>query len=429
MSTDPYPEPLEDRMKTIRSITVLGACIALALAGGVAAAQTPAPKVRVSVKQPDAAAQAQLDTARKDMERAAKRYAELQRKYGEDVRDVQVFQRTMSNKPVIGVVLAPDAQGGVRVAGVTPDSGAAKAGLKAGDRITAVGGTQVLGNSGELRLDNARKLFAGLDEGKAVRIDYVRAGKAASANVTPRLEQNIFWVGTPGEGGPGVRRIEVPGVDDGVRQEIVRIHGPCKGRDCKVPMIAEAFRWSGLNLASVDAKLGRYFGTDRGVLVISTGKDLEGLQAGDVIQKIDGRTVGSPREAMDALRAKDANSMALVEYLRDKRTASTRVKVPEAGVFMVPPPPPAPPAPPSLPRMKAPPAPPAPPPAPAAAFIGEDGSVTTFDDARIAYAYTGNNGSEIELVTSDAPTWVGDDDSVQTIRDVRIETVEKVETK
>jgi membrane-associated protease RseP (regulator of RpoE activity) len=417
-------------MKTTRPITLLGACIALALAGTVAAqTPAPAPKVKVSVK-PDAAAQAQLETARKDMERAAKRYADLQVKYGEEVRDVQVFQRHMANKPVIGVVLAPDAQGGVRVAGVTPDSGAAKAGLKPGDRITAVGGTQVLGNSGELRLENARKLFAGLDEGKPVRIDYVRAGKAASTSVTPKLELNVFWVGAPGEGGPGIRRIQVPGVDDGMRQEIVRIQGPCKGKDCKVPMMAEAFRWSGLNLASVDAKLGRYFGTDRGVLVISAGKELEGLQAGDVIQKIDGKNVGTPREAMDALRAKDANQMALVEYLRDKRTASTRVKVPEAGVFMVPPPPPAPPAPPSLPRMKAPPAPPAPPPAPAAAVIDDDGNVTTFKDARIAYVHTtSDNGADIELVEALPPaegTFTSEDG---TVRDVRIKTVENVEVR
>ena len=217
---------------------------------------------------------------------------------------MHVFERRMVNKPVIGVVLAPDAQAGVRVAGVTPDSGAAKAGLKAGDRITAVGGTAVLGNTGEMRLDNARKLFAGLDDGKPVRIDYVRAGKAASANVTASLDQDVFWVGAPGEGGPQIRRIEVPGVGDDVRQEVIRIgpRGDCKGKNCKVPMLAEAFRWNGLNLASVDGKLGRYFGTDKGVLVLSAGAELEGLQPGDVILKIDGRAVNSPREAMEALR-------------------------------------------------------------------------------------------------------------------------------
>ena len=153
----------------------------------------------------------------------------------------------------------------MRIAGVTPDSGAAKAGLKSGDRITAVGGTQVLGNTGEMRLDNARKLFVGIDEGKPIRIDYVRAGKAASANVTAVAGPGcVLRCGGP-DVDPQIRRIEVPGIGDDVRREVIRIgpRGNCKGKDCRVPMLAEAFRWNGLNLASVDGKLGRYFGTDQ----------------------------------------------------------------------------------------------------------------------------------------------------------------------
>jgi len=309
-------------MTTTRVTTLLGACIALALAGTVAA-QTATPKARSSAS--DAATQAQLDAAHRDLEQAARRVAELSRKLGHPARPEVTFQRRIENKPVIGVVLAPDAQAGVRVAGITPDSGAAKAGLKAGDRITAVSGTQVLGSTGELRMENARKLFTGLDEGKPVRIDYMRAGKAATVNVTPRIDQDVFWVGGAGE--PSIVLNDVPGVGDGIRQELIRIgpRGDCKGRHCKVPMIAEAFRWSGLNLASVDPKLGRYFGTDRGVLVLSAGEELAGLQPGDVIRKIDGKAVDSPRDAMEALRAKEPNAMALVEYMRDRKVASTRV--------------------------------------------------------------------------------------------------------
>jgi hypothetical protein len=206
-------------MKRLNATTLLGACIALALAAS-AAAQTTKPR-----RPADAPTQAQLDAAQADLERAAKRLAELQGRLGAQAApDVHVFERHMVRKPVIGVVLAPDAQAGVRVAGVTPDSGAAKAGLKSGDRITAVGGTQVLGNTARLRLDNARKLFVGIDEGKPIRIDYVRAGKAASANVTASLDQDVFWVGGP-DVDPQIRRIEVPGVGDDVRREVIRI-GP-----------------------------------------------------------------------------------------------------------------------------------------------------------------------------------------------------------
>ena len=357
----------------IRTSTLLGAAIALALLGGTATAQAPKDgpaKSQVNVEAPSAS-EAEIAAARRDLDRAARRYAELTGHAGDDKR-VRVFERRLGGKPVIGVLLAPDAQAGVRVTGVTPDGGAAKAGLKSGDRITSVNGTPVLGSTGELRVDNARKLLGDLEAGKSVRIGYVRDGRTATVNVTPGNERDVFWIGGPAEGVPRVRRIDVPGVDPDVRQEIIRISpkGDCKGKDCKFPALMEAFRWHGLNLASVDPQLGRYFGTERGVLVLSTGPELAGLQAGDVIRKIDGRTVDSPREAMEALRNKPENAMALVEYLRDRKVASTRVKVPEAMQFRLPPPPPPPPAPPAPPTPKVPPAPPAP---PAAAFV-DDGS-------------------------------------------------------
>lgn len=368
-------------MKANRATSLLGLCIALALTANVAA------QTKVKVRTPDPAMQAQLDAANADLERAAKRVADLHAKLGiEGGPNIRIIEKRGPQKPVIGVVLAPDAQSGVRVAAVTPDSGAAKAGLKAGDRITSVSGTPVLGNSGEIRVDNTRKLLGNLESGKPVRIDYVRAGKTASANVTPSPDADVVFIRTPGDG-PMIRRIDVPGVGDGVREEVIRIspRRECKGKDCGMPMLAEAFRWNGLNLASVDANLGRYFGTSKGVLVLSTGPDLQGLQSGDVIQKIDGRVVNTPRDAMEALRAKDANAMALVEYMRDRKTASTRIKVPDV-TFIPPPPPPAPPAPPRAPKA---------PPPPPAAFLNEDGKV--------------------EAIALHQVTWIGDDGQVQTI--------------
>lgn len=118
--------------------------------------------------------------------------------------------------------------------------------------------------------------------------------------------------------------------------------------------LAEAFRWNGLNLASVDAQLGRYFGTDSGVLVLSTGPALEQLQAGDVIRRVDGKSVDTPRAVMDALRDKPADSTVAVDYLRDRVSASTQLKVPKAMSFpTIPPMAPAHPAPPQSPKAGA----------------------------------------------------------------------------
>ena len=160
----------------------------------------------------------------------------------------------------------------------------------------------------------------------------------------------------------------------------------CKpGENCDMGQhrLADAFRWNGLNLASVDAQLGRYFGTDTGVLVLSTGPALGQLQAGDVIRRVDGKAVTTPRAVMDALRDKPADSTVAVEYLRDRISASLQLKVPKAMSFpAMPPMPPVPPAPPHPPKAGAAPH------APGAAtlthrrivMVDKDGQVQTWED-------------------------------------------------
>jgi hypothetical protein len=154
----------------------------------------------------------------------------------------------------------------------------------------------------------------------------------------------------------------MPSIAPDIRREIIRLGpgGDCKGEHCKIPVLAEALRWNGLNLASVDPALGRYFGTDRGVLVLSTGPELASLQPGDVVRSVAGKPVASPREVMDALRGRETGSKVAVEYLRDRKPATAQLTVPEPMRFPIPPAPPAPPAPPTA----APPAPPTPPLAP-----------------------------------------------------------------
>ncbi len=358
---------------------------ALALATGGVCAQTSAKR--------DAANAKELAQARAELARAAKRVAELSRDSADVQKHRAQIERVRTRKPVIGVLLAPDSQAGVRVAGVTPDSAAAKAGLQAGDRIVSVNGVQVLGNSSELRLRNTRQLLDKLDDKSAARLGYQRSGRNAVVSVTPQVSGAYTLVFDDGEPGTVMRNVVIdtdhinevvkikaadldydfdfdfegmdfdppPGITPEIREELRRISPACKGKDCKAPMILSAFRWNGVNLAAVDPQLGRYFGTDKGVLVLSNG-ELSGLQAGDVIQKIDGKAVNNPREAMDVLRAKPADATAAIAYLRDRKTGSTQIKVPRLMAFPpAPPVPPKPPKPPTLPRAPAPPTPLAPP--------------------------------------------------------------------
>lgn len=334
--------------------------LALGLAVGAAAAQDAA-------KAPPTPQQKQeLEAARKALSQAADHYADLAARYG-DTDKVLRFERNALRKPVIGVVLATDDDAGVRIAGVTPDSAAAAAGLKSGDRIVSIRGKRIDATDAAARVAQARDLLAALDAKTAVTLGYERAGKPGIVSVTPKVGERVMVVPrTAAFGGDGGRfTIETDRMDGelaptariamakalsstvdtrrngdlafaiapDVRREILRLGSDCEGKDCKLPALAEALRWNGLNLAAVDASLGRYFGTDTGVLVLSAGKDLEALQGGDVILKIAGKPVASPRDAMELLRAQPADAKVAVEYLRDRKPGAAQVAVPAPTPF------------------------------------------------------------------------------------------------
>jgi len=383
--------------KTLIVPTALALALSLALAGAAMAQTAPTPAQRQ-----------ELDAARAQLDRAAQRYAELSTKYGAADTPIRIEKRVL-RKPVIGVLLAPDDASGVRIAGVTPGSAAAAGGLQSGDRIVSIDGAALKANSGTARVDEVRDRLAALDAKTAVKLGYERDGKVRVVTLTPKIGDRLMVLPRgamadgdvqvfPGEGGDievfadhmafgeAARIAEVhartaagdamrPGefaaiIAPDVRTEIIRLGSDCKGADCKFPVLAEAFRWNGLNLATVDAGLGRYFGASKGVLVLSTGKDLDGLQAGDVIRSIGGKEIGTPREAMDALRAQPAGGKVAVDYLRDRTPGTAQVSVPESLQIRLPRTPiapRAPGAPGTIEHRKM-------------VFVGQDGKVQTFED-------------------------------------------------
>lgn len=357
-------------MKSIFRFSLL----AIALAAGL----SPTSRAETSAEQ-----QKQLEAARADLQRAAKRVAELSRELGLAERPMPIVRR-IEQRPMLGVLLAPDSDG-VRITGVTPDSGAAKAGLKAGDQLLKINGNAIAGKDGDARLESARASLAELKAGTPASITYRRDGRTQETRVTPDagrpvmtlIRSDVSSKGAHGDalvlrGDDGSERMlsgdASPltdlhlGIAPGIQAELRRIEDlrACDGDDCRLPMLAEAFRWEGLNLASVDAQLGRYFGTESGVLVLSNGVELEGLQAGDVIKKVEGKPMTSPRHVMAALRGKPEQSRVEIEFLRDRQTRTTQVRLPKTLPIRVPLPP-LPPAAPGAPR----------PPLPPMAFVAE----------------------------------------------------------
>jgi len=380
------------RFLTPTSIAI-AACLGMSL-GGLAIAQSG---------PPTAAQQKQLEAARVQLDQAAERYAELTREYGIGPDPIRIEKRVL-RKPVLGVLLSPDGEAGVRIAGVTPRSAASEAGLRGGDRLVSIDGQRIRGDDGEARVEHARELLEDLRPDTPVRLAYARGDREATVTVKPRIGDRLLFL--PDGGGMPVIELDddqirvinehaqagveagrayeeamrssgrakvaldraewAAAIAPGIRQEIIHLDRDCKGEHCKVPMLAEALRWNGLNLASVDDALGRYFGTTRGVLVLSTSPEFAGLQPGDVIREIGGEPVATPRDAMDALRARPADSRVEINYLRDRKPATTQVTVPKVQPLRIPLPAAAPhaPLPPEPMHAPAPPAPPPPPPPP-----------------------------------------------------------------
>ena len=241
----------------------------------------------------------------------------------------------------LGIVMGPNPESnGAKVAAVSPKGPAKAAGLQAGDVITSVNGKAISAKDQE-GMKQARAALANLKEGQSVKIGYNRAGKNATVTVkAAKIEEDMV-----------------------IDREVHRL-GPGSA-----PEIAFATRWHGLQLAELNPQLGRYFGTNSGVLVLNSKKEFSQLQAGDVITKVNGNTVTRSRDVLVNMRGKKEGEKIGLDIVRDRKTQSITVTAPKPQPMNAP-------MPPKPPMPPAPPAPPAPP--RTALFHGEDGETSVF---------------------------------------------------
>lgn len=213
------------------------------------------------------------------------------------------------NRGRIGVRLGESAdvagRTGIRLAEVVDDGPAARAGIRAGDVLLSVNGTDL----GEDPAERLLELLADIEPGDTVTLAYSRDGDRRTATVVTDQSPGLFSyrageaprVMRPTRMAPRVRAMAAPDIRARMRH---RIGG-------------------GLHLVAMNEGLGAYFDVSEGVLVaaVDEGSAL-GLRAGDVILTIGGREVLDPAHARSIIASYRADESMEFGVVRDGRRST-----------------------------------------------------------------------------------------------------------
>ena len=249
---------------------------------------------------------------------AAQQVAELSIRQLPRVASIERIMRG-GHGPVLGITIGADDDDGpvegVAILGISPGAAAAESGLRAGDIITAI-------NSELLTADNDREaneklldFMQGVEEGDELTIEYLRNGKSQTVEVSPRSMHG------------GVFAFEFDGSDFSAPGFPV----PPNAREFEnLLWISGGSGLGDMELVKLTERLGSYFGTDEGLLIVRAPKNEElKLQDGDVIQSIDGRSPTSVNHAMRILGSYQSGETVNIEIMRDKRKRTISIDVPD----------------------------------------------------------------------------------------------------
>ena len=316
---------------------IIPAAVVLLLAGQAVAQTEGEDRLRVEAEREAAAvermraAEAREAQVEEKLRKAEERMAAAAREIAEITterlpRIVEIEQRyAMSHQPRLGVTIEttdePGPVEGVTILGVTPGSAAADAGLRSGDVLTSVNDEAL---SSERRQEANKRLLSfmkGVDEGDVLTVEYLRDGKLGSVEVEPRImaDNTFFW---KTEEGP--RTFTMPAVPV----------APESLKELKELSVHFGSPWvhSGLGeleLVELNEGLGKYFGTDEGLLVVKApNSDGIDIRDGDVIQNIDGRKPRDTRHAMKILSSYESGERLKLGIMRDKKRVTIDVEIP-----------------------------------------------------------------------------------------------------
>ena len=325
-----------------RSNVIFGLVAVFVVAGAVAAAPAagappPAPHAAAAPASPpappagdesisaerQAAIEGQLDAARAKLEADAKEVARLSMQISKPVVARYRTNFNSRSNAVIGVVISTDnGPEGVRVLDVSPGGPAADAGIRAGDTISSVNGTEAKGE------ESARQIVRAIQDAapeSKLKIHVLREGKPYDFVVVarPSFPYQAF-----------VRVPRIPGVPPVPGNSAVFFDGQIAGvppmfnfQELGIPSL------SNMQLATLTPGLGHYFGTEKGVLVVRAPTNSAfKLQDGDVILTIDGREPVSGAHATRILASYQSGEKVMLHIMREHKSLDVETKLPESSL-------------------------------------------------------------------------------------------------
>lgn len=301
--------------------------LAASLLAAPAVAQQPAAEAEVEQRQAELhLEQAEIEQRMREAEQrlaeAAQQIAELSAR---QLPRVAEFTKKIhvDTRPRLGITIGDDEPGpttggqvtGVQVMGVSPGGAADDAGLRAGDTITAINGESMTAENASDANKKLLDFMSGVEEGDVLKVDYLRNGKAGNVEVTPQVSS-----------------VHMFSFDD----ERFGFAAPVPPTEQMMPG-AEKWMWvsrgigfGDMELVSLTERLGKYFGTDKGLLVVrAPANENFKLEDGDVIQRIDGREPTSVSHAMRILGSYQTGEKFDIEIMRDKKRQTINVEMPD----------------------------------------------------------------------------------------------------
>ena len=262
----------------------------------------------------------QLEQARARLEEAAHQVAELSSQMGGPLVDRFItFDDDFRSRAVIGVQLDPESgSNGARIQDVSPGGPAQEAGLHPGDVITQVNGKDI---KGERTARQVVKAMQKVEAEKKVNLRVLRDGKPRDFVVNTRRSQPFAGMDRnfPFEGPIP----PIPPIPPGVPEAGVTTFGPV--------VIRGSLRQ--MELVTLTPQLGRYFGTDKGVLVVRAPKDFK-LEEGDVILAIDGREPANGSHATRILASYQPGEKIAIKLMRQQKPMTVETTLPERHALL-----------------------------------------------------------------------------------------------